>query len=454
MGLGIAGGGLGAARFLHSQGALVTVTDLKGANELQSSLEALPAGVRLALDGHQMSDFTGTDLVIKNPGVRPNSPFLSAAIEAGVEIQTDLSLFLARCPSPVLAVTGSKGKSTTAAALSAILQQEEPRTQLGGNIGRSPLDFVTEISAHTPVVLELSSWQLADLRGSGLLAPTVAVVTNLLPDHQNRYRSMEEYLADKRVITEKQPPGSWLVLNRDDPWYHRFAEGTAAHIASFSAHTKPAGDGAWLQNGVGHVSLRDQEDVVFRTTSTLKLGSEDVPGPISTNLLAAAAAAAAFGSKTKAIYNALSVFRGLPHRLEPLGEVAGIRFINDSAATIPEATAAALAAVSSPVVLLAGGADKDLDFTPMASAARSLQRCVLLSGNATSKLLATLRSSKVTCDGPFDTMEEAFEKALCVATSGTTILLSPGCASFGMFRNEFDRGDHFRKLVRKLAQSR
>ncbi len=454
MGLGIAGGGLGAARFLHSQGALVTVTDLKGSDELQSSLEALPDGIRLALDGHQMSDFTGADLVIKNPGVRPNSPFLSAAKEAGVEIQTDLSLFLARCPSPVLAVTGSKGKSTTAAALAAILQQEEPMTQLGGNIGRSPLDFLTEISAYTPVVLELSSWQLADLRDSALLSPTVAVITNLLPDHQNRYQSMEEYMADKRVITESQPPGSWLILNRDDPWYHRFAEGTAANIALFSSHTKPTGDGAWMQNGVGHVSLNGHENVAFHTPGTLELRNEDIPGPISTNLLAAAAAAAVFGSKTESIYRGLDTFRGLPHRLELLGEVGGIRFINDSAATIPEATAAALASVSSPVVLLAGGADKELDFMPMASAASSLQRCVLLAGSATAKLLATLSGSKVICDGPFDTMEEAFKTALCVAAPGTTILLSPGCASFGMFLNEFDRGDHFRKLVRELAEPR
>ena len=130
-------------------------------------------------------------------------------------------------------------------------------TQLGGNIGRSPLDFLTEISAYTPVVLELSSWQLADLRDSALLSPTVAVITNLLPDHQNRYQSMEEYMADKRVITESQPPGSWLILNRDDPWYHRFAEGTAANIALFSSHTKPTArrpvplQDQWVYSDVG-----------------------------------------------------------------------------------------------------------------------------------------------------------------------------------------------------------
>lgn len=451
MGLGIAGGGLGAARFLHAQGARVTVTDLKSPDELQPTLEALPDGVRLVLGSHHMSDFTGADLVIKNPGVQPNSPFLAAAVAAGADVETDLSLFLSRCPSPVIAVTGSKGKSTTSAVLSAILQQQEPGTRLGGNIGRSPLDFLSELRTRTPVVLELSSWQLGDLRGRGLLAPTVAVVTNLLPDHQNRYRSMEKYLADKCVITEGQSADATLVLNGDDPWHHRFADDTTARIVLFSTHTRPAGDGAWLQEGVGRVSLRGRESIVFETAHVQTAGCS--VGPISANLLAAATAAAAFGSDPTEIHRAINDFRGLPHRLEPLGEVAGVNFVNDSAATIPEATAAALAAVQSPVVLMAGGADKELDFSPLA-AADNLRCCVLLAGNATFKLLATLANSGIACDGPFVALEDAFDAALRAATPGSTVLLSPGCASFGMFRNEFDRGDHFRALVKKLITSR
>lgn len=263
MGLGIAGGGLGAARFLHARGARVTVTDLKTADELRPAVDALPAEVRLALGGHRMSDFTGADLVVKNPGVPPDSPFLAAAAAAGADLQTDQSLFLARCPAPVLAVTGSKGKSTTAAALAAVLRADHPGVRLGGNIGGSPLEFLEALTADTPVVLELSSWQLGDLRGRGLLAPAVAVVTNLLRDHQNRYASMEEYLQDKRVIAAGQPPDATLVLNADDPWHRRFAADAAARIVLFSTRRRPAGDGAWLEDGAGRVSVGGRRGAAF-----------------------------------------------------------------------------------------------------------------------------------------------------------------------------------------------
>ena len=456
MGLGIAGGGLGVARFLQARGACVTVTDLKTADELRDAVDALPAGVRLALGGHRMSDFAGADLVVKNPGVPPDSPFLAAAAAAGADVQTDQSLFLARCPAPVLAVTGSKGKSTTAAALAAILREDEPDTRLGGNIGGSPLEFLEKLRDHTPVVLELSSWQLGDLRGRGLLAPSVAVVTNLLPDHQNRYASMEEYLQDKRVIAEGQPPEATLVLNADDPWHRRFADGAAARIVLFSTRRRPAGDGAWMEDGTGRMSVRGRLGVAFDPAR----GPGGLRGyAIGANLLAAAAAAAAFGSDPEAIRRALSRFAGLPHRLEPVGAVAGLRFVNDSAATIPEATVAALATVPPPVVLLAGGADKELDFSILAATAGSLpsgslRRCVLLAGSATAKLDTALRRAGVGCDGPFDTLDEAFEAALRAAVPGATVLLSPGCASFGMFRNEFERGDSFRTLVRQHAATR
>ena len=457
MGLGLNGGGLGAARFLHARGARVTVTDLKTADELRPAVEALPAGVRVSLGSHRMNDFTGCDLVVKNPGVRPDSPFLAAACAAGAAVETEQSLFLARCRAPVLAVTGSKGKSTTAAALAAILGEDAPATRLSGNIGGSPLDFLDELTADTPVVLELSSWQLGDLRGRGVLAPPVAVVTNLLRDHQNRYGSIEEYLQDKLVIAEGQPPDGALVLNADDPWHRRFAERAAGRVVLFSARQRPAGDGAWLQDGAGRISVAGRSGVAFDTERVAPAGRV-----IGVNLLAAAAAAASFGIEPATIRRALRGFHGLPHRLEPVGEVAGVRFVNDSAATIPEATVAALASVTGPVVLLAGGADKALDFTDLAASADSALRCVLLAGSATAKLHSALRRAGVACDGPFDSLEEAFGAALAAAAcgaasgaaSGATVLLSPACASFGMFRNEFDRGDRFRALVRRHAASR
>ena len=300
MGLGLNGGGLGAARFLHARGARVTVTDLKTAGELRPAVDALPAGVGLSLGSHRMGDFTACDLVVKNPGVPPDSPFLAAARDAGADVETEQSLFLARCPAPVLAVTGSKGKSTTTAALAAILREKEPATRLSGNIGGSPLDFLDELTADTPVVLELSSWQLGDLRGRGLLAPPVAVVTNLLRDHQNRYGSMEEYLQDKRVIAEAQPPDAALVLNADDPWHRRFADGAAARIVLW---LRPAASGgrrrmaprtAWAAS-----RWKAARGVAFDTAWLPAAGRV-----IGSNLVAAAAAAASFGIEPATIRRA------------------------------------------------------------------------------------------------------------------------------------------------------
>ncbi len=281
-----------------------------------------------------------------------------------------------------------------------------------------------------------------------MLTPPVAVVTNLLHDHQNRYGSMEEYLQDKRVIAESQPPDAALVLNADDPWHRRFADGAAAHIVLFSTRQRPAGDGAWLQDGAGRVSMEGRSGVAFDTARVPAAGRV-----IGSNLLAAAAAAASFGIEPATIRRALRRFHGLPHRLEPVGDVAGVRFVNDSAATIPEATMAALASVTAPVVLLAGGADKDLDFAELAASAGSVLRCALLAGSATVKLDSALRRAGVACDGPFRSLKEAFGAALRAAPPGATVLLSPACASFGMFRNEFDRGDRFRALVRQHAAS-
>ena len=452
MGLGINGGGLGTARFLHSRGAHVTVTDLRKAEDLRPDVDALPTGIRLVLGEHRMNDFTGAEIVVKNPGVPSDSPFLAAAVASGADLQTDQSLFLARCPSPVLAVTGSKGKSTTAAALAAILREDNPDTHLGGNIGGSPLEFLDDLTGTVPVVLELSSWQLGDLRGRNLLMPSVAVVTNFLHDHQNRYASMEEYLQDKLVIAEGQTHEETLVLNADDSWHQRFADSASSRIVRFSTRRRPEGDGAWIEDNFGRIAIQGRTGIVFPSLRGLTAGPGHV---ISANLLAAAAAAAAFGSEPETICRALRHFRGLPHRLEPLRKIAGILFINDSAATIPEATVAALAAVPKPVVLLAGGADKDLDFSSLAVAASRpssrLLRCVTIAGTATAKLEAALRRTGVECTGPFDSLDDAFKAAINAAAPGATVLLSPGCASFGMFRNEFDRGERFRDLVLKHA---
>ena len=213
MGLGLHGGGVETARYLVRSGARVTCTDLRSEADLAPSLEALgDLDVRYVLGEHRQRDFDAADLIVKNPAVPSDSPWIAGR----TNIETDISLFLRSCESPLIAVTGSKGKSTVVTALHHLMRRWAPGVRLGGNITVSPLSFLDRLDAGDPVILELSSWQLADLRGRGLLHPRVCSITNLMHDHQNRYASFADYEADKRIIFEHDTPGGLAVFPDDD----------------------------------------------------------------------------------------------------------------------------------------------------------------------------------------------------------------------------------------------
>jgi UDP-N-acetylmuramoylalanine--D-glutamate ligase len=453
MGLGINGGGLASALFFAHRGAEVTVTDLRTADALRASMEGLREfPVRYVLERHVEEDFTGADLVIKNPAVTAASPFLAAARRHGVPIETDLSVFLTLARNPVLAVTGSKGKSTTASAMAFVLSRARPGSRLGGNITVSPLAFLDELPPDAPVVLELSSWQLGDLRGRGLLRPAVSAFTVILPDHLDRYAGMTDYVADKKAIFEEQLPAQKAVFNFDDPWQREFPSQTAAESFFFSGQSLPEGrPGAWAEGGKGYVRLRDGERPCMIVDARLLPGSHNLM-----NLLCAGLALRLFGVEESTIRASLAAFPGVEHRLEMFREWKGIRFYNDSAATIPHATVIALKALPSPVVLIAGGTDKNIDFTPLAETARAPLATVLLKGSGTEKMLPVLEGQGVSWRGPYGSLQEAVEEAIAAAAaaagaSPVSILFSPGCTSFGMFQNEFDRGRTFKQLVQSLT---
>lgn len=442
MGLGLNGGGLATARFFASRGATVTVTDMKDETALAPSIAAL-AGlpIRYVLGRHELSDFSEADIVIKNPAVRADSPYLQAARR----VETDISTFLRFCPGPIVAVTGSKGKSTTASAAAHALSANG-KAFLGGNITVSPLSFIDEVRADTPVVLELSSWQLGDLKGRGLLSPRVAVLTRIVPDHLDRYGSMEAYVADKRLIYADQDSSSFTVCDHDDPYGLSFGSETRGSVRWY-ADALPSGlPGAFFRGRAG----------VFRSES----GNEEeilperlrVPGPHARrNLLAAALAARLMGVPAAVVSEALGGFAGVEHRLEIFLEKDGIRFCNDSAATVPQAVEAALFAFERAPVLITGGTDKNLDFSPVRSAYRRAKAVVLLAGTGTEKIRPLLEAQGIPYEGPFDDLEQAVRKAIARAAPGDTVLLSPGCTSFGMFKNEFDRGRKFKECVARLA---
>lgn len=450
MGLGVHGGGLGVARWLLGQGARITVTDTADPAALAASVERLDAAaadlgatVRYTLGEHRPADFTSCDLVVVNPAVRPDSPWLRLAEQAGAAIETEMTLFFRACPGPILGVTGTKGKTTSTLMLAAMIRERFPTTVAAGNLRVSALEALERMDAATPVVLELSSFQLERLGRVGL-SPRYALMTNLSADHLNWHGGMDAYAAAK-----------WQIAA------HQGADGVAVLPYELAGST----DGIWTS--LPHAGQRITYSVVnpaadatidaggvFRLHGEPLLQNADLPLPGAhnrANALGAAALAASFGVDAQAIGAALRRFTPVEHRLEPVRELHGVRYINDTTATNPAATLAALAAIETPIVLIAGGADKELDFSTLGPAIRRrVKALVLLAGTATARLQEAVGHGPATSVGPYSDFAAAIAAAQAAAAPGDTVLLSPGCASFGMFRNEFHRGEEFRRIVQAL----
>jgi UDP-N-acetylmuramoylalanine--D-glutamate ligase len=418
MGLGVHGGGLGVARFLAERGARVTVTDLRPAEALRPSIEALAdLDVRFVLGEHRDEDFSGADMVVRNPGVPRESRFLQLARAAGARIEMEMTLFFRLCPAPIIGITGTKGKTTTTTLAGAMLREEWPDTVVAGNLRVSALAQLPRITPSTPVVLELSSWQLEGTGEAGI-SPQFACVTNLSPDHLDRYASLEDYGAAKQQIFLHQRPEDVVVLPADDPIVTPWAELAPGRVALFGA-----GDGWPLGRLRGEHNAR--------------------------NIAAAAALATAYGAAPAAIRRAIENFGGVEHRMEWVRDKDGVTFINDTAATTPTAAAASLRAIDGPLVLIAGGADKKLAWTPLVEAIRgaaNLRELIVLDGSGSAALVDELGGQH----RRYDSFESAIRAAAAAARPGDTVLLAPGAASFGMFRNEFHRGEEFRRLVAEL----
>jgi UDP-N-acetylmuramoylalanine--D-glutamate ligase len=444
MGLGLNGGGLASARFLSEHGATVTVTDMKDESSLADSLSALEGlPIRYVLGRHELADFSNADLVIKNPAVRTDSPYLLSS----KSIETDISLFLRFSQSPIIAVTGSKGKSSVSSAIHHILVSSGQDAFLGGNITVSPLSFLDKCNSATPVVLELSSWQLADLRGLKILKPKIAVITSIMPDHMNRYASMEEYVADKRLTYSDQDQECYTVCNRDDSWGRSFASETNGKVYWYSNEPLGMLPGAWIDSSKecrGYFSSTGiDRDLEMILPSKLL-----VPGLHQRkNMLSAALVCRIFGISAESIVSALATFNGVEHRLECFARKDGVSWYNDSASTVPQAVEAALNSFTSPVILITGGTDKNIDFESTRSMYLKAKKILLLAGTGTEKILPILMKEDIPFLGPYNDLNIAISYAAHYSQPGDNIVLSPGCASFGMFINEFDRGRKFKEFV-------
>lgn len=451
MGLGSFGGGVGLARYLAQHGARVTVTDLQDAVALQASLDALQGlPIRYVLGQHCAEDFMATDVVFVNPAVPLTSPFLELARTHQVPLDSEINLFVRQCPGRLIGITGSVGKSTTTALLGSILQTHDPRTLVGGNIGRSLLAHLPEITPDTPVVLELSSFQLEQLAWLQY-SPPLAVVLNLAPNHLDRHGTMEAYQQAKEHILAYQTPHDTVILNWDDPLVRSMASRSRGQALFYSV-TATLPEGVYRQGHTLVQSQAGQQTVLCQQSDLVLRGAHNFG-----NAAAAAAAATVMGVPAATIARGMQHFRGLPHRLEFVASKGGIEFYNDSKATTPVSTMRAILAFESPVILLAGGYDKGTPFEELGQVIQTRARAALLYGKTAPKLgqaIAQAMQDAPAAGTPYvaqlPNLDAALQQAVALAAPGDIVLLSPACASYDQFAHYEARGDYFRQLVQAL----
>jgi UDP-N-acetylmuramoylalanine--D-glutamate ligase len=396
---------------------------------------ALPPGVATRTGPDYLRGLDEVDLIVRSPGVRPD------VLPAGARVTSVVAEFLSRCPAPVVGVTGTKGKGTTATAIASILRAAGRTVHLGGNIGRPPLAFLDEVRADDVVVLELSNMQLMDLR----ISPRVAVVLAVTPDHQNWHTDLAEYHEAKASIAAYQKPDDVVVYDAGD------------EVASAIAARSP---GARVPFGVGSAA-HARADGVYRGDTRL-LDAAEVPLRGAHNLANVAAAITAAETlprldpgqddMTHAIIEGVRTLRPLPHRLTLVAQVGGVSWVDDSLSTTPETSIAAMAAYQGPKVLILGGSSKGVPFDALARAiaGAEVRRCLLVGQEAVRIAAALDRVGVSAYEHVTGGMPAVVARAAELARPGDTVLLSPACASFGEFRDYADRGERFAAAVAEL----
>src|SRR3989338_1535225 len=474
--LGVHGGGAATAKWLHKHGAKVTVTDLRTKAALAHSLKRFTPKelkeIRFVLGGQHEKDFRTHDVIVIGPGVPRESVYLAAAKAARRPIENDASLFFRYVASPVIGVTGTRGKTTTTAWIAQLLKKKYGKLTPTGNNPEHP--FFAELDRKkkkgTPVIAELSSWQLEYLPLS-CCAPRIAAITNIYPDHLNRYRDLKDYADAKANIFVHQKRGDALILNYDNPWHAHFAKkklkSTLYYISKRELPSRL--NGLFVRNGKFILRKKSKEKILGSGEGFAKeRGEHNLE-----NLLVAALAVALFDPQVKITERDVRALVAPHMRQETIFQNGELVVVNDSCATSPDGTIAAIKRFSqlghpmSKLILIVGGADKELKFDELAKTIRKHvepEHLILLEGSATTKLIehlqifnfpACVRSRAGRQFSIFNKMpnlKACVAKAFHIAKEikgNKVILFSPGATSFEKYLHEFDRGEHFNKLARK-----
>ncbi|MCL4458325.1 MAG: UDP-N-acetylmuramoyl-L-alanine--D-glutamate ligase [Chloroflexi bacterium] len=433
------------AKFLIQRGAIVTISDLKEKGQLKDEiamLEELP--VKLSLGGHREEDVLAADLIFVTPGAPRTLPCLAVARARGIPISSEIELFFELCPAPIIGITGSSGKTTTTALVGEILKTEGKTTFVGGNIGKPLIEMASQIDQQAYVVLELSSFQLEAMT----VSPHVATILNITPNHLDRHPSMEDYIAAKKNIINFQKGDDKAILNLDDPVTSDLVPECKGEVWLFSR--RYGVDYGAVLNG-NRIIVRDdaQEETVCHKGEIRLLGEHNVE-----NVLAAVAIGWAAGASVENIRKAVTSFNGVEHRLELVWEIDGVQYYNDSIATAPERTIAALHAFNQPIILIGGGRGKHLPLDDLAHLIVKKVKALVLLGELASDLATAVSraaNNNSFCIRICTSLREAVETAKALAEPGDIVLLSPAGTSYDMFRDFEERGHRFKEIVNALA---
>jgi UDP-N-acetylmuramoylalanine--D-glutamate ligase len=442
--LGIGASGTAAAGLLVREGAVVSCSDLSDADDTRrraSRLEAL--GCRIELGGHTERFARGAEMVVISPGIDPSLLLVSEMTLRGVPVLSEIELAYWFCSRPIVAVTGTNGKTTTVALMERVLVKAGRDAVACGNIGRPFSDVVGGDREPEILVLEVSSFQLERV---SRFKPWIAVVLNVTDDHLDRYRGIEDYRKAKAMIFRNQDGGDWAIVSaRERAGWERLAALGNQSVIEFSAEGDVR-EGACVREGSLVVKWRGNMVTVCPRDEVWLIGDHNVE-----NALAVAAAATICGVGPEVVGEVLKSFIGLPHRMEPVGTWNGVRFINDSKATNPDAVIRALRAVTGPVLLIAGGKDKGFDYSVLRAEVSKRVKAIVLIGEAREKMRRDLgEAAETRCA---ESLSEAVRVAAERAAPGDTVLLSPSCSSYDMYKNYEERGEEFKRSVIKLMTS-
>ncbi|MEK7846974.1 MAG: UDP-N-acetylmuramoyl-L-alanine--D-glutamate ligase [Nitrospinota bacterium] len=437
--VGLARSGISAANLLCRLGARVTITDEKRESELSENIRKLTKGISLKLGGHNGVDIAKVDLVVISPGVLWDSPFLNRIRENGIRIISEVELAFKYIKAPLIAVTGTNGKTTTTTLIGEMLKKDDRNVFVGGNIGNPMCEEVLNGSSSELILSEISTFQM---EGIETFKPHISVILNITPDHMDRHKSMAEYIALKKRVFINQNTRDYTVFNMDDKITAALSnEGKGERI--FFSRIREVDNGAFVR-GNNIIFRRNRKEEIVSTLKDLKIiGVHNIE-----NTLASVAVGGICDIPPRLMREVISEFSGIPHRMEFVREIEGIKFINDSKGTNVGATIKSIESFNEPIILIAGGKDKGSDYLPLKPLIEDRVKFLILIGEAKKKMASVMNGFGNILNA--ESFEEAVNEAFDKAEKGDVVLLSPACASFDMFRDYEDRGEQFRKIVESL----